>query len=108
MSKFINLTPHAITIVNADGSTLREIPPSGTVARVAATTVTVGELDGIPITATDYGQVEGLPEWQVGVYYVVSALVAKRALRPDLFIPNESVRDENGRIVGCRSLATIC
>lgn len=99
----INCTPHEVNIVN--GPT---IPPSGIIARVTATTVTIGEVDGIPVTTTAFGQVENLPEPEEGTIYIVSSLVAQRCRdRNDVFIPNESVRDENGRIIGCRSLGRI-
>lgn len=102
----INLTPHAVVIVHEDGNIT--IPASGTLARVAAKTVTVGEIDGIPITSTEFGTVEGLPAPTPDTIYIVSSIVASRVPdREDVFVPNESVRDENGRIIGCRSLGRI-
>lgn len=105
----INLTPHAITVVSGSGEILRQIPASGNLARVSARTVATGEMvDGIPVTTTSYGEVEGLPSPQEGVIYIVSALVAGRVPdRRDVFIPNESVRDSEGRIIGCKSLGRI-
>lgn len=129
----INLTPHAINFVwepvNEDGSgsgyfePIATIPASGQVARVKAKTVPVTEtiysLDGtfektplfiedIPVTTTEFGEVEGLPDPKPGVVYIVSSLVAQRVPdRWDVFIPNESVRDSQGRIVGCKSLGRI-
>ncbi len=103
-----NLTPHAINFVNADGTQLLAVEPSGTIARVTATTVTVGEIDGIPVTRSEYSDVTGLPAPEDGVVYVVSSLVAQRcADRDDVFIPNESVRDDQGRIIGCKSLGRV-
>lgn len=102
----INLTPHAIIFVGENGNIT--IPASGAIARVTARTVVVGEIDGIPVTSTEFGEVEGLPEPVSGTVYIVSSLVASRVpTREDVFIPNESVRDENGRIIGCRSLGKI-
>lgn len=106
--KIMNLTPHAITFVSEDGNILLKVEPSGQLARVAANTETVGECCGIPVTKTVYGTVEGLPEAQDGTVYVVSSLVAGRVPdRDDVFIPNESVRDDQGRIIGCRSLGHV-
>ncbi|HEY8531288.1 MAG TPA: hypothetical protein VIL08_03475, partial [Limnochorda sp.] len=106
MAKLINLTPHEITIVLQDSSTIA-IPPSGVVARCATNREVVGELeielpDGgaarVPITRTVFGEVQGLPEPQDGVCYVVSSLVAQAASdRNDLLIPDDTVRDEQGR-----------
>lgn len=102
-----NLTPHAINFIGEDGETMRTIEPSGVVARVSATTVETGDLDGIRITETVYGEVEGLPDETEDTIYIVSSLVASRVNRGDVFIPNESVRDDKGRIIGCRSLGRV-
>lgn len=103
---FVNLTPHTINVLT-EGRTLA-IEPSGQLARVSSRTETIGMLEGIPVTTTVYGEVEGLPEPREGVAYIVSALVAQRVTdREDVFVPSESVRDERGRIIGCRSLGRI-
>lgn len=102
----INLTPHEINFIHGDE--IVSIPASGTVARLTSKTVVTGEIMGIPVTETVYGEVTGLPDEDGENIYVVSALVAAQCKnRFDVFIPNESVRDENGRIVGCRSLGRI-
>ena len=104
--KIENLTPHNITLFVGDKTIV--IPASGNLARVSAKTETVGEIDGIPVTETVFGEVEGLPAPEDGVVYVVSSLVAGRVPeRRDVFIPNESVRGEEGRITGCKSLGRI-
>lgn len=104
----VNLTPHAITFVDADGTPILVVAPSGQLARVSVRTERVGEFAGIPVTASAYGEVEGLPAPASDTAYIVSSLVAQRCRdRNDVFIPNESVRDEQGRIVGCRSLGRV-
>lgn len=112
--KFVNLTPHAITFFqkNLEDQTMNKlltVQPSGQIARVAAKTVVISEgFDGVPVTATEYGEVEGLPEPEEGTIYIVSSLVAGRCRdRDDVFIPNESVRDAQGRIIGCLSLGRV-
>lgn len=116
--RIVNLTPHVINIVTAEGLPVMDILPSGEVARVRSYTIEVGELEAetdmagidvkIPLTSTEYEAVEGLPSPRLGTVYVVSSLVAQRVKgRDDVLIPNESVRDENGRIVGCRSLGRV-
>ncbi len=102
--KIKNLTPHPIFICNNAGEIIRVFQPEGLV-RLKAVTVQVGEIDGIPTTRTEFGQPEGLPEFQEGVFLVVSQLV-KTALpsRSDLLVPAEVVRDEKGNIIGCKSL----
>lgn len=110
----INLTPHTITFISANNNMQKyELAPSGVVARVAAHTENIGEVttpEGfvIPVTQTVFGQVEGLPAPEEGVVYVVSSLVAGRVPeRHDVYIPNESIRDDKGRIIGCLSLGKI-
>lgn len=110
MAKIINLTPHDVTLVISEErsvtfptySTVRPIP------RVSTKTVSDGDIDGYPLTRTQYGEVEDLPEPKEGTWYIVSALVAGRCPdRTDLVIPNEAVRDDKGRIIGCRSFGRI-
>ena len=104
MTQIKNLTPHPVNICNNAGDIVRVFQSEGLV-RLKATTVVAGEIDGIPVTKTEFGQVEGLPEFQEGVFIVVSQLV-KNALpsRFDLLVPAEVVRDEKGNIIGCKSL----
>lgn len=105
MGTLKNLTPHPIHIVDADGNVIKTIPSSGLV-RLKATTVDAGPIvDDVKITMTQFGEPEGLPEAEDGVFLIVSQLV-KSALpkRNDLLVPAEVVRDASGNIVGCRSL----
>ena len=104
----VNLTPHAVHIMDADNNVIRTIEPSKKVARLKTTTVITGCIDDIPITETVFGEVENLPQPKEDTVYIVSALIAQAAInRRDIFIPNESVRDNKGRIIGCRSLGRI-
>lgn len=124
--KIINLTPHAINIItpsvwdmeglpnlhmNIDsdtGTVTIVIPPSGIIARCQTERKVIGNIDGIPITSTTFGEVEGLPESEEGVIFIVSSLVAQAIPdRTDIFIPDDAVRDEDGKIIGCRSLGRI-
>lgn len=88
--KIINLTPHTITIIDDNGNVVGSYESAG-LARV----------DSLPL-----GDVVGLPEPEDGTVYVVSVLVAERLPhRTDLRVPGGQVRDGDGRIIGCRSLA---
>lgn len=108
MANIINLTPHTINFVSMEGEPLLAIEPSGTIARVSVKTETIGEFAGVPVTKSVYSDVVDLPDPQPDTVYVVSSLVAQRCSdRDDVFIPNESVRDEQGRIVGCKSLGRV-
>lgn len=109
----INLTPHTINLVAEDGTQLLSLESQG-VARVASTTEVVGHLQVgdvvVPRTHTAFGEVEGLPDPEPGVGYIVSNMVISalvqhgRLDRNDLFTPGLQVRDEQGRVIGCRSL----
>ena len=108
--KVVNMTPHDIVFVNGDQQVV--IKASGMLARVSTETIRTGEVNvngmAIPLTETRFGEVEGLPAPEDGTVFVVSSLVAQRCKnRNDVFIPNESVRDDKGRIIGCRSLGRV-
>ncbi len=110
--KIINLTPHDVNIVGDDGEVILSIKPEPTPARAKASTIKVGaiEVEGktIPLTTTRMGEVEGLPPEEEDTILIVSRIVAEACPnRHDLLIPNESVRDEKGRIVGVKSLAVL-
>ena len=62
----------------------------------------------VDIMEKSFSEIEGLPEPKENTYYIVSALVAGAAKnRNDLLIPNDIIRDEEGRIIGCKNLAKI-
>ena len=108
--KLINCTPHTINIMDNDNNIILSIPASGTLIRVSQTTTDAGTItaDGIdiPITDNTFGDVVGLPSQQDGVVLIVSAMVASACkTRTDLALVNQAVRDDKGRIIGCRSLS---
>lgn len=111
--QIINLTPHELKLMPA-GPTgpAVTIPPSGQVARCATYRVQVDAVTvngiSVPVNQTRFGQVENLPEPQPNTIYVVSAIVAQAVPdRPDVFVVDDAVRDEQGRIVGARALAHV-
>ena len=105
--KLVNLTPNAVNIVLEDGASLN-IAPSGVVARCTQSDVNVGLVctDGIaiPLTKTSFGDVS-LPAPDPDTLFIVSRLVATAANRDDLVVPNGIVRDDDGNIIGCKSLS---
>ena len=95
-----NLTPHAIQIVGGPS-----FPPSGRLARCAQVSAAAGEHEGLPLVSVQFGEVEGLPEPQEGILYIVSALVRSAVPhRHDVASPGDLVRDSAGQPVGCRNL----
>ena len=122
MTTIVNLTPHAIT--------LGEIvfPPSGTIARAGEWVETADPIRAsipdptgapadrldheIPTSWVTYTRLEDLPDPTPDTYYVVSLIVAQAAAAlhrstADLLTPGEQVRDDKGRVIGCKSLARV-
>lgn len=89
----INKTPHALNIYD-----LVTVPSSETVSDGK------GEIPLVEVVR-DPSKLEGLPEEQEGTVIVVSDITyqaAKPLGRKDLV---KAVRDDAGRIIGCRGLA---
>lgn len=103
----INATPHAVTIMDGDNNAIRTFAPSGICPRCSVTRETVSNISGIPVNRSVFGEVVGLPEYEEDTIYIVSRVVAEAAKRNDLFVVDDAVRDEAGRIIGCRALAVI-
>lgn len=119
--KLVNLTPHEINIYDVTGERLiLSVPPSGKVARCAqadnqmdSIVVQDGdELMAIPIMASTFGAVDGLPEPSNLMAERRGYIVSRMALdaeadrqRRDIFAPGPAVRDGDGRIIGCRGLS---
>ena len=108
----INLTPHPIVLLDKDDQEVLTIPTTD-VTRVSSQTVTVGYFRInevlVPRSHTQYGEVEGLPDPTPGVIYIVSGMVvsalAQQGIhRDDLLVPGMQIRDDQGRVIGCRSL----
>lgn len=97
--QFINLTSHDINEV----TTGLTIPASGRIARVKLSTTKVAEHQQVPIYSSTFGDIEGLPEPQANVIYVVSALAlhAVPADRLDVVSPGSLQRDPSGKPLGC-------
>ena len=109
----VNLTPHALNLMpqGPDGPVVT-IPPSGQVARCVVSRVQVDTVtaDGIivPVNQTRFGEVFDLPDPQPDTIYVVSALAAQAVPdRQDVFIVDDTVRDDQGRIIGAKALARV-
>lgn len=104
--RIINLTPHAVTLVTANGDEV-VIPPEENPVRIPTTTAPAGEVNGIPVVEERLGDADSvLPAPQPGVVYVVSRPVAERANRPDLLVPTQ-VERVDGRPVRARALARV-
>jgi len=95
----INLTPHTIT----ETITAQSFAPSGQVARIRQSSELTDTINGIMVYTTTYGAVEGLPEPEEGIIYIVSAMcLAGVEGRTDVVAPGNLLRDENGQPIGCQ------
>ena len=104
----VNLTPHAVNFLDESNHPILTVEPSGTVARAKQTRTLCGNIAGIPVNQCAYGTVQGLPEPAKETIYIVSAITAQACPeREDVYIVDDSVRNEDGRIIGVRALAHI-
>lgn len=87
--RFVNLTPHAANICR-DENVYLEIAPSGTVARLQELV-----LDG------------GMVLESIATVSVQLGMKAAGIHRADCYYPFGQIRDDQGRIVGCRTLARL-
>ena len=106
--EMLNLTPHAIILMDDENNIIATIPPSGIVARATMTSIPDGYITvagrEVEVVKHTYGQVENLPDQVEGKVYLVSSLAAQGCKgRNDVFVPDDTVRDEKGRIIGCRN-----
>lgn len=116
----INLVPHAVTILSPRGFDLVTIPASTAPARIDERTI---ETETIAVSTTDrtrngivstgvieQGPITGLPDPEPDTIYIVSRPVALHpdtAGRRDLYVPDDLVRDAEGRVTGCRRISRI-
>lgn len=99
----VNLTPHALNIYTSSG--VINVAPSGAVARVAVSSETAGSFEGVSLSRTTTGEVEGLPPPEEGTLYIVSMIVRQAVpWRTDVASPGALIRDEKGQPKGCDGL----
>lgn len=106
MLKFVNLTPHILNIIAANGSTVY-IPPDGNrIARVGSISSIVATVNGININRQTFGKIMDLPDAQDGIIYIVSRMVKDRVPdRADVVVPGVPFRDADGKIIGAWGLS---
>ena len=111
--RLVNLTPHPLVLCDAEGNPRITLAPAGAAVRCKEQRTTLGNIRvseefEIPMTKVGYGDLAGLPDPAPETMYVVSVIAAsavKAAGRDDILITDLAVRDETGRITGCRALA---
>lgn len=105
--KIVNLTPHTVSVVDADNQVIREYPSTGS-ARISTVSEVIGEIDGISILKTKFGKIEGLPDPDGKTTYIVSMPVAQAVSgRDDIIAPDTgpTAYRIDGKIIGVRQFA---
>lgn len=110
--KIINLTQHVINVLDTQSGEMVAIPPSGVEARLTNSREIISQVKteyGVfNITKTVFGEVQNLPDYDGQSIFIVSSLIAQAVPeRMDIFIPDDTFRNDKGQIVGCRSIATL-
>ena len=100
-----NLTPHEVCIFKLNGTVpdLDVVIEAGEeVARVNCEYIKVDKkVDGIDLYRPIFGEVTGLPDYEEGVYLLVSAMVREALpLRSDLVSPGQLLRNDKGEVIG--------
>lgn len=123
MTRIINLTPHSISIC-INNKTVK-YPPRD-VLRLKEEKELVGYIEEELISFGTYDDpyespvmvripvykkrfiVENLPERRPDTLYIVSSIIAQLCSdRDDFIVPDDLIRDEQGRVVGARSFTKI-
>jgi hypothetical protein len=108
----INLTPHPLSIIDANGEA-RSFPKpdaDAVLPRVGQTTIQQGEIEGIADYKSVFGEPEYIPFNDGEKIYVVSRLVISACEKhgidhSHLRSPGRLLRDEEGKVVGADGLA---
>ena len=120
MATIHNMTPHTITLI-VEGVKV-DFPSEG-IIRASQKDVKVDEIVTdldlgnssagftIPVFSSTFGAPEGVPENLDGIYIVSSlafqSLKAAGMPMEHFVIPSGTIRDESGKIIGCKGFARI-
>jgi len=121
MATIHNMTPHVISII-VDGVKV-DFPSEGIIRAAqkdeqvgeVVTDLKIGEAGSagftIPVFSSTFGAPEGVPEKLDGIYIVSSlAFQSLKAAGYDMshfVVPSGTIRDESGKIIGCKGFARI-
>lgn len=100
----INCTPHDVMVYNDEGRLINIFPKSDDPIRLSSTTLRMGDINGIPLSQTQFGNPENMPKVDENTYLIVSkAIKESLPFIDNLIVPNETVRNNKGEIIGCKS-----
>jgi hypothetical protein len=104
----VNLTPHPLSIVAADGAIVSFPKPAEgiNIPRCKETSVLADVVNGINMYRTQYGAVENLPEPEEDTLYVVSFMIRDRLPeRTDFVSPGKLLRSPDGVVIGAEGFS---
>lgn len=109
--KIRNLTPHPIDII-AGQHRVRIPPERGTTPQITESAKNTGEVQiegiSVPLLTVTPADVIDLPPPTDDTLLIVARVIADSAPgRDDLVVPYNTVRDNDGTVIGCRALARI-
>lgn len=107
----VNLTAHAVRIVDERDRVVFEMPAPSVPARLSENYQSFEDPllndSGLKIDSVSYGRAQGLPEPSSDNRFIVSRVfAAAHPERTDLVFPLDEVRNKDNQIVGCRRLGT--
>ena len=109
----LNLTPHAIVVMNEAQEIIANFPASGTTARLINEFSSAQDYLGIPVSVTKVVGMDNVPPAEEMKPFLVSSMVLD-ALGPEYhgiaFAPDtgaSAVRNEKGHIIGVTRLRTV-
>jgi hypothetical protein len=106
--KLVNLTGNDITIVGNYKQIVATIPRSSKAATIRFEREIVRQINGrLPLVRIpdEMIWIEGVPDPEPGVLYIVSSIIAQHLRRPDVISPDTApggMVKVNGRLVGVR------
>lgn len=107
--KFINLTPHAVKIANANGDIILDVPSSANdypaLRAIQDNSNRLFDAGNIPVVKAQFGGATFVPPKIDGTYYIVSSIAAQALAvdapdRADFVVPDtgdDCIRDAQGR-----------
>lgn len=112
MNKIVNLTPHTITILNANDKPI-VIEPSGVIARREQVKNTLNPIYGIEVNKVSFtslifedkegNRIDFVNE--NGVAYIVSSLCLGEDAPRNFYAPGVLIRDAEGKPLGAKGLS---
>lgn len=109
----VNLTPHEVKIFVGE-EVVATYPLAEHPARAKPSAKAVGEVNveghQIPIFVVSFGNLQDAPPVIEGTMYIVSQIAGQAMLaagRKDFVLTHDTVRDDQGKIVGCKAFARL-